>query len=279
MMHWKEMLDRAVSTRRSLLCVGLDTDMTRFGEDADQLEINRGIIRATSDLAVAYKPNMAFYEAEGHRGMKVLEDTIEVIREEAPNTLIILDAKKGDIGNTSRAYARSAFEVIGADGITVNAYMGKDAVEPFSDYQEKLIFVLCRTSNKGASEVQDLISGDERLYNIMARNIRSWDRYGNLGAVVGATYPEELGRVREILGPSTPILVPGIGTQGGDLKKVLINGTSEDGTGVLINISRGIMFAFKKDEYQGLSMGEAARRETRKLHEMIRAELTQNGRW
>lgn len=278
-MNWKEMLDRAVSSKRSLLCVGLDTDMARFGEDADQLDINRSIIRATADLAVAYKPNMAFYEAEGYRGMKVLEETIKVIRDEAPNTLIILDAKKGDIGNTSRAYARSAFEVIGADSITVNAYMGRDAVEPFSEYQDKLIFVLCRTSNKGASEVQDLIFGDERLYNIMARNIRTWDQHGNLGAVVGATYPEELGRVREILGPSTPILIPGVGTQGGDLKKVLTNGTNEEGTGVLINVSRGIMFAFLKDEYQGLSMGEAARRETLKLHGMIRAELTQDGRW
>ena len=279
MMHWKEMLDRAVSSRRSLLCVGLDTDMTRFDEDADQLEINRKIIRASADLAAAYKPNMAFYEAEGYRGMKVLKETIEVIREKAPNTLIILDAKKGDIGNTSMAYARSAFEVIGADSITVNAYMGRDAVEPFSEYKDKLIFVLCRTSNAGASEVQDLLSGDERLYHIMARNIHSWDQHGNLGAVVGATYPEELGRVREILGPSTPILVPGVGTQGGDLKKVLTNGTNEEGTGILINISRGIMFAFQKDEYRGLSMEEAARRETRRLHEMIRAELIEAGRW
>lgn len=278
-MHWKEMLDRAVSSRRSLLCVGLDTDMTRFDEDADQLEINRKIIRASADLAAAYKPNMAFYEAEGYRGMKVLKETIEVIREKAPNTLIILDAKKGDIGNTSMAYARSAFEVIGADSITVNAYMGRDAVEPFSEYKDKLIFVLCRTSNAGASEVQDLLSGDERLYHIMARNIHSWDQHGNLGAVVGATYPEELGRVREILGPSTPILVPGVGTQGGDLKKVLTNGTNEEGTGILINISRGIMFAFQKDEYRGLSMEEAARRETRRLHEMIRAELIEAGRW
>ena len=278
-MHWKEMLDRAVSSRRSLLCVGLDTDMTRFDEDADQLEINREIIRASADLAAAYKPNMAFYEAEGYRGMKVLKETIEVIREEAPNTLIILDAKKGDIGNTSMADARSAFEVIGADSITVNAYMGKDAVEPFSEYKDRLIFVLCRTSNAGASEVQDLLSGDERLYHIMARNIRGWDQHGNLGAVVGATYPGELGRVRDILGPSTPILVPGVGTQGGDLKKVLTNGTNEEGTGILINISRGIMFAFLKDEYVGLSLEEAARREARKLHEMIRAELIEAGRW
>jgi orotidine-5'-phosphate decarboxylase len=280
-MEWKEKLESSLG-RRTLLCVGLDTDMDRFPpelrvEPDAQFQRNRELIDATADLAAAFKLNQAFYEVQGKQGIDALERTVSYIRENHPGVLIIFDAKKGDIGNTSKAYAKAAFETLGADSITVNGYMGKDAVVPFSSYDDKLVFVLCRTSNKTAGEVQDMISGDEPLFLRMASLISSWNDKQNLGMVVGATFPEELRKVREKVGYDMPILVPGVGAQGGDLGKVLEAGTDERGWGVLINVSRGIMFAFLKHE--GKDHVRAARDAAEGYLNSIRQEMEDLGRW
>ncbi|MGA1820976.1 MAG: orotidine-5'-phosphate decarboxylase [Thermoplasmatota archaeon] len=280
-MPWKQKLRRSIDVRKTLLCVGLDTDLGRFPSDlirdlGGQVGINREIVSATSDLAAAYKPNLAFYEKEGPEGIRALHDTVRMIREEAPGSIVILDAKRGDIGNTSKAYASAAFDSMKADSITVNAYMGKDAVIPFSADPEKLVFVLCRTSNQAASEIQDLEMDGEPLYLRMARIIKGWNDNDNLGLVVGATFPEELKRIREAVGFDMPILVPGVGAQGGDLRPVLEYGTDISGSGVLINVSRGIMFAFQND---GGSLGESARQAASGYYQMIRSEMEKLGRW
>lgn len=182
-MKWRELLDRSVSERRTILCVGLDTDMNKFKDlgivNRSQFEINREIIDNTYRHAAAYKLNMAFYEAEGPEGMRDLKRTVDLIKGSHPEILVILDAKKGDIGNTSKAYARAAYGHLGVDSVTLNAYMGRDAVDPFSEDPDKLSFVLCRTSNRTASEVQDHGDGD-RLFLKMARLVKVWNRSGNL---------------------------------------------------------------------------------------------------
>jgi orotidine-5'-phosphate decarboxylase len=280
-MDWKEKLGSSLQ-RRTLLCIGLDTDMERFPphlrqEPDAQFRRNKELIDATADLAAAFKLNQAFYEAQGKMGTDSLERTVSYIRQNHPSILIILDAKKGDIGNTSKAYAKAAFETLGADSITVNAYMGKDAVVPFSTYSDRIVFVLCRTSNSSAGEVQDMVVGDEPFFLKIASLISSWNDQGNIGMVLGATFPEEIQKVREKVGFEMPILVPGIGAQGGDLRKVLENGTDEKGWGVLINVSRGIMFAFSKDEERDYI--EAARKAAEHYLRSIRDEMVTLGRW
>jgi len=280
-MDWKEKL-RSSLRRRTLLCVGLDTDMDRFPphlrtEPDAQFFRNRELIDATADLAAAYKLNQAFYEVQGSKGFDALERTVSYIREEHPGILTILDAKKGDIGNTSKAYARAAFETLGADSITVNGYMGKDAVMPFSEYSDRLVFVLCRTSNRTAGEVQDLGTREGPLFLKMASLISSWNDNGNLGLVVGATFPDELKRIREKVGYDLPVLVPGVGAQGGDLGKVLEHGTDGSGWGALINVSRGIMFAFLEDDRNDHT--DPAREAAMGYLDSIRREMEALGRW
>lgn len=283
-MEWKMKLDRSRKELKTLLCVGLDTDMQKFPKDmlaADdpQFDLNRRLVDATKDLAAAYKLNMAFYESEGAKGFDPMKRTIAHIKDEAPEAIIILDGKKGDIGNTSKAYAKAAFMTLGADAVTLNGYMGIDAVEPFAEYQDRLCFVLCRTSNRAAAEVQDIGGPSDPLYLRMAGLVRSWNRRGNLGLVVGATFPEELSAVRALVGYDMPILVPGVGAQGGDLKKVLENGTGPNGSGVLINVSRGIMFAFEDKAYKDLGYERAARTAATDMRESIEKELVALGRW
>jgi len=279
-MNWKEKLSSSLE-RRTLLCVGLDTDMGKFPHDMregdlPQFERNRELIDATAALAAAYKLNQAFYEVQGADGVLAMERTVSYIREKYPNVLVILDAKKGDIGNTSKAYAKAAFESLGADSITVNGYMGKDAVTPFSEYSDALVFVLCRTSNSAAGEVQNTPSPSEPLFLKMAELISKWNDQGNLGMVVGATFPEELKMVRERVGYGMPVLVPGVGAQGGDLERVLEYGTDERGWGVLVNVSRGIMFAFHKERgnYAASARG-AALEYTEKIKDVMKGL----GRW
>jgi len=247
--------------------------------DDPQFDLNRRLVDATKDLAAAYKLNMAFYESEGAKGFDPMKRTIAHIKDEAPEAIIILDGKKGDIGNTSKAYAKAAFMTLGADAVTLNGYMGIDAVEPFAEYQDRLCFVLCRTSNRAAAEVQDIGGPSDPLYLRMAGLVRSWNRRGNLGLVVGATFPEELSAVRALVGYDMPILVPGVGAQGGDLKKVLENGTGPNGSGVLINVSRGIMFAFEDKAYKDLGYERAARTAATDMRESIEKELVALGRW
>jgi orotidine-5'-phosphate decarboxylase len=244
-----------------------------------QFQVNREVVDATKEHAAAYKLNMAFYESEGESGLRAMTDTVAYIRDTAPHSLAILDGKKGDIGNTSEAYAKAAFITAKAHSVTLNAYMGSDAVCPFSSYKDRLSFILCRTSNKGAGQVQDLSSPSEPLFVTMARLVRSWNVNGNLGLVVGATFPDELGLVRSVVGEGMPILVPGIGAQGGDLRRVLEVGTDSKGAGVLINVSRDIMFSFMRPENSGRRLGVCAGEAARGYREMVRTVLEGLDRW
>lgn len=241
------------------LCVGLDSDISRIPEvvEGDSpservLEFNRRIVAATSSVTLCYKLNSAFYESLGASGMDVLRRTIKELPEGVP---AILDAKRGDIGNTSRMYAEAAFNGIGAHAITVNPYMGSDSVGPFLDDGDKLVFVLCRTSNPGSHDFQELDAGGKPLYMKVAETVKGWNDRGNLGLVVGATYPKELAAIRRVV-PEMPLLIPGVGAQGGDLENVI--GALKEGTGTFaINSSRGIIFASDGDDFD-VAAGEKA---------------------
>ncbi|MDO8528183.1 MAG: orotidine-5'-phosphate decarboxylase [Deltaproteobacteria bacterium] len=231
------------SRQKKILCIGLDSDISKLPRGQTQLSFNQAIVEATFDQVAAFKPNSAFYEAEGLAGLEALQKTIRFIHEKAPQALVILDAKRGDIGNTSRAYAQAAFEDIGADAVTLNPYLGGEALQPFLDYKDKGCFILCRTSNLGGKEFQDLDVGGEPLYVRVARQVSGkWNKNKNCGLVMGATYPEELKKVREVVG-NLPFLVPGVGEQGGDLNATLQNGSDSNGAGLLINLSRSVLFA------------------------------------
>lgn len=239
-MAFFEKLASLVERNDSLLCVGLDPDTSRFPPsllaEPDPIFIfNKGIIDATQDLVCAYKPNFAFYEAEGLAGLQALRRTIDHIPSEIP---VILDAKRGDIGSTAQAYARAAFEVWGADAVTVNPYLGYDALHPFTEYRDKGVFLLCHTSNRGARDFQSLVCDGSPLHEIVALKALEW----GLALVVGATYPEALRKVRA-LAPQVWILVPGIGVQGGDLEEALAAGLNEEGRGLIISASRSIIYA------------------------------------
>ena len=244
-MNFIDKLGGASKRNDSLLCIGLDPSMEKiptFLHAAKDpiFEFNKRIIDATKDLVVAYKPNLAFYEAEGPEGLKSLMKTIEYIPASIP---IIADAKKGDIGNTARAYARAVFDVFGFDAVTVNPYMGVDSIKPFLNYEDKGVFVLCRTSNPSASEFQNI--GAKPLYQIVAEHAVTWNVHENCGLVVGATWPEEIKKIRTIIGEDMLMLIPGIGAQGGDLEKVVKFGTNSHGENAIITSSRGIIYAGK----------------------------------
>lgn len=252
-----------------MLCVGLDPDLDRLpaavrDEPQPLLAFNRALIDATAPYACAFKPQFAHYAAEGR--LDELAATFAYLRERHPHIVTILDSKRGDIGNTAERYAREAFEVYGADAVTVNPYMGGDTIEPFSRDPQRGVFVLCRTSNPGSGELQSLTVDGEPLYQIVARRAATaWNGQGNLGLVVGATYPEELAQVRA-LAPAMPLLVPGVGAQGGDLAAVLRHGRDGSGYGLLINSSRGIIYASRGDDF-----AEAAGAAARALVEAMRA--------
>lgn len=219
------------------ICIGLDPQ-----NEQNIFEFNKKIIDLTYDLVTAYKPQSAFYEAQGELGLKALKETVEYIREKSPDLPIILDAKRGDIGNTNEAYAKAIFDDMDFDAVTVHPYLGKESLEPFLKRADKSIFVLVKTSNPGAGEFQDLPIDGKPLYQVVAEHItKEWNTNNNCAVVVGATYPEELKKVREIVG-DMPILVPGIGAQGGDLKAVLENGLDDNKQGLIISSSRGIIY-------------------------------------
>lgn len=256
--HFME-LYRARAALGNAVCVGLDLDFEQFPEylkhrkaepETRLYDFAEGIVEKTHDIALlAYKPNIAFYEAHGRAGLSALARIIAYIHEAVPDVPVILDNKRGDIGNTNLGYVRSAFELFGADAVTVSPYLGAEALRPFLDREEKGIFVLCRTSNKGAGEFQDLMvraPGEETyapLYQyVAAQVVRHWNKRGNCGLVVGATYPAELAQVRQIA-PDLPFLIPGIGAQGGDVEATVRNGRDANGHGMIINSSRGIIYA------------------------------------
>jgi len=235
-------LDKLLTASRqnsSLLCIGLDPDPELI-PGLDIFDFNRAIIDATYDLVCAYKPNLAFYEALGVDGIQLLVKTLEYIPKHIP---VIADGKRGDIGNTARAYAKALFVTFGFDAATVNPYLGFDSVEPFISYQEKGIFILCRTSNPGALDFQNQLSSDGvPLYQLVARKAREWNTRGNIGLVVGATYPEELKSVRQLC-PDMPLLIPGIGPQGGDMASAVRYGTNEHGENAIIVAARQVLYA------------------------------------
>jgi orotidine-5'-phosphate decarboxylase len=263
-------LAAAWKATNSLVCVGLDPEPKKFPDrfrDAPGgiFEFNKAIIDATRDLVCAYKPQFAHYAA--HAAENQLGRTIEYIKATCPNALVILDSKRGDIGSTAEQYAHEAFERYDADAVTVNPYLGRDSVEPFLKRADKGVIVLCRTSNPGARDFQDLNVGPgKKLFQHVAESVaRDWNSAGNCMLVVGATYPDELADVRKRVG-DLPFLVPGVGAQGGDVAKVMAAGKSSDGTGLLISSSRAILYASSGDDF-----ASAARRAAQELRDSINA--------
>lgn len=240
--------DRRAEAVGSLLCVGLDPELDRIperfrGKVWPLFAFNQWIIEQTHPYAAAYKPNMAFYEMRGAQGIKELELTMEYLRSEHPEIPTICDAKRGDIGNTNRGYAVSIFDVMGFDAVTLHPYLGKEALAPFLERHDKACIVLCRTSNPGAGEFQDLETGGRPLWETVAMRVSAeWNGAGNCMLVVGATYPEEMRRIRAIA-PAIPFLVPGVGAQGGDVAAVVSAGLDAQGKGLLISSSRRILFS------------------------------------
>lgn len=262
-------LDRTIDRNDSWVCVGLDPEPDRLplvlrNRPQAIFEFNRAIIDATADLVCAYKPQIAHYAAVGAEDQ--LLETIRYIRERAPGVPVILDSKRGDIGSTAEKYAREAFERFDADAVTVNPYLGRDAAEPFLAYADKGIVILCRTSNAGAREFQDLVVDGRKLYEIVAEHVaQRWNAHGNCLLVVGATYPEELAAIRLRTGEMT-FLVPGVGAQGGDVERVVRQGRNLRGRGLIINSSRGILYAGSGEDFAA-----AARRATLELRDTINA--------
>ncbi len=253
----------------SLVCVGLDSDLSRLpahlqGKKDAQFTFNKAIIDATASLVSCYKPNSAFYESAGEAGIWQLKLTCEYLREQYPEIPIILDAKRADIGSSNGGYVSFAYDYLEVDAITLHPYLGKEALQPFLEKTEKGTIVLCRTSNPGSGELQSLMVDGVPLYQHLAKTVTSdWNKNNNCMLVVGATYPEEIAAVRQIVGDMT-LLVPGIGAQGGDLEKTLKAGLNSAGAGLIINSSRGILFASSTEDFP-----EVAQSETRRLRDAI----------
>lgn len=257
----------------SQLCVGIDPEPGRYPaplvDDPDRaFAFGRAIVDATAEYACAFKPQIAHFAAQGAEA--ALERLIAHIHAEHPGIPVILDAKRGDIGSTAQHYAREAFDRFRADAVTANPYLGSDSLAPYLERADRGVVVLCRTSNPGAADLQDLpvadgAGGTRPLYQRVAEKAaRDWNANGNLSLVVGATWPEQLGEVRAIVGPSIPLLVPGIGAQGGDVEAVLKHGLNADRTGLIISSSRAILYASSAANF-----AEAAARVARETRELI----------
>lgn len=274
-MTFKDKLLRAAAANKSWLCVGLDPDPVKLpssiSRDIGGIEIFlKTIIDSTSDLVCAYKPNSAFFEIYGGPGFELLKRVIDYIPDNIP---VILDAKRADIGNTSKMYAQSAFDYLGADAITVNPYLGHDSLKPFLDYVEKGVIILCLTSNPSSADFQKQVLGNipanhTMLYEKVASLACMWNTNGNVGLVVGATSPAELAAVRKLVGDDIPILIPGVGAQGGELESALTAGSNSSGKLAIINVSRSVIYASSGNDY-----AEKAEESARLLVEQIRAIL------
>ena len=276
MIEFPHRLYEASSSNKSLLCIGLDPDPELMAIP-DTFEFNREIVDATRDLVCAYKPNFPFYEALGLSGLSALQRTVEHIRSVAPGAVLIADAKRGDIGSTNVMYARAMFDTWGFDATTVNAWGGGDSIEPYLSYHDRGVFVWCRSSNPGAAEFQDVpvtVNGEVvPLYEWMAMRAMEWDRAGNVGLVVGATYPDELRVVRGRC-PGVPMLVPGIGAQGGDIRASLDCGLDAEIPNIIISSSRSITYASR----DARDFADAARQAATALRDEINAALADHGR-
>ncbi|MCR4847981.1 MAG: orotidine-5'-phosphate decarboxylase [Bacteroidales bacterium] len=256
----KQQLIEQIQKKKSFLCVGLDTDINKIPQDLLALEdpvfeFNKQIITKTAEFAVAYKPNTAFYEVYGAKGWQSLERTIQYIKINYPDIFIIADAKRGDIGNTSTNYAKAFFNSLKADALTVAPYMGKDSVEPFLGFEDKWVILLALTSNAGSKDFQYLNTGDRLLYQQVLQTATTWASSEKMMFVVGATHPEELGEIRKML-PDYFFLVPGVGAQGGDLQTVARYGLNKE-CGLLVNSSRGIIYASNKFDFADRAAEEA----------------------
>lgn len=268
-MTFFEKLDKSVKKNNSLLCVGLDTDLKRIPkhllkEKNPVATFNKAIIDATHDLVCAYKPNSAYYEAMGAEGIIHLQKTVEYIQTTYPHIPVLFDAKSADIGSTSEQYAVSVFEYLKFDAVTVNPYLGYDSLEPFLRWKDKGIIILCRTSNPGATDFQDLLVKGKPLYVTVAKKVVEWDKTThNCLMVVGATWPKQLKEIRKIT-PKMNFLVPGVGSQGGNLEGILRVGLRKDKAGLIINAARSIIYAGSGKDY-----AQKAREEALKLRDQI----------
>lgn len=270
-MSFQKKVDTIIQKNNSLVCVGLDSQLDKLpvhiqSEKYPQYSFNKSIIDATHDLVCAYKPNSAFYEAQGHQGIQELQMTCEYIRTNYPDIPIIIDAKRGDIGNTNNEYVRFVFSYLQANAITVMPYMGIESLAPFFTDEKNGIIIGCHSSNAGAKELQDLLIGDTPLYCLVAKQIMK--HYGNKNnclIFMGATFPDQLRQIRKIVGDMT-FLVPGVGAQAGDIEQAVTAGINSKKQGMIINSSRGIIFASN-----GTDFAKRAREETHKLQAEINA--------
>jgi len=268
-------LDKLLAVSRqqdSLLCVGLDPEQERLPSRLQNMPAARAvtyfcqaIIEATAPYVCAFKPNLAFFEVLGPEGMYVFQKVLQAVPGHIP---IIVDAKRGDLGNTARNYAATVFDIYACDAVTVNPYLGYDSVAPFLAYEEKAVFFLCRTSNPSAHDFQDLLVCEEKgqvgpLYEEIAKHVQLWNNAGNCGLVVGATYPQELNTIRSMC-PEMPILIPGVGAQGGNLEASVLAGVDASGEKAIISASRAILYAGDGDDY-----AVSAAIEARKLRNRI----------
>lgn len=272
-MTFNSTLKRRWAASSSLLCVGIDPEPGRYpsvlADDPDRVfAFGKAIVDATAEYACAFKPQIAHFAAQGAED--ALERLIAHVHAKHPGIPVILDAKRGDIGSTAQQYAREAFERFRADAVTANPYLGSDSLAPYLAHADKGVVVLCRTSNPGAADLQDLpVAGGDGtvrpLYQRVAEKAaRDWNSNGNLSLVVGATWPEQLGEVRAIVGADVPLLVPGIGAQGGDVEAVLKHGLNTDRTGLIVSSSRAILYASS-----GADFAEAAARAARETRDLI----------
>ena len=264
-MSFNERLNEVCIKRNSLVCIGLDVDLKKIphfilDKEEPQFFFSKAIIDATLEYAAAYKINTAFFEAYGSKGWEAMAKIVNYL----PGDVIkIADAKRGDIGNTSKMYARAFFKELNFDAITINPYLGGDAVAPFLENERKGVFILCHTTNKGAGDFQKFSNGEKALYELVAEKVRQWNGKNNCGLVVGATYPDEMKHVRN-LAPELPFLVPGLGAQGGDFDLAIQYATDENGLGAIFNFSRGIIYRSDGEDF-----AEAAGKKTKQIQEDI----------
>ncbi len=263
-MTFIDKLTQAVQKNNSLLCVGLDPDPALFpksvgNETKDILAFNRAIIDATADLVCCYKPNTAFYESRGTDGIQMLHETILYVQKMYAHLPIILDAKRGDIGNTNAHYAKFAFDYLGADAVTIQPYQGVEATEPFFKNPEKGVFVLAKTSNPDSAEFQNIVVDGTTMYErVIGSFVQRYGDTGNCFFVAGATYPTEMKAIRQMVGEA-PLLVPGVGAQGGSIAEMVPAGLNMDGAGLIINSSRAVLYASNGDDFAEAARAEALR--------------------
>lgn len=270
MSKFLDRLQKTSSMKKSLVCIGLDPDPMRM-PSPDVFQFCKTIVDSTQSFTTAYKPNMGFFEAFGIDGLRALEKVTKYIRANYPEILLIGDGKRGDIGSTSEKYAHAMFDLLDFDAVTVNAFSGFDSIEPFLRYSDRGVFVWCKSSNPDGYQFQDLVvSGTDgkKVFEIIAEYCVEWNFSGNLGLVVGATYPEELATIREIA-PELPILVPGVGSQSGDLESSVKFGLAKETHGLLISSSRGIIYASEQLSQYGNEAAKACSTLREKINNIL----------